>query len=117
MSFSIEGTNIPAKQGRIVKLVSGLRIKQGNQSRKWCSPSTRCANWVGCRPPGGNVWLAAPVPEYAYFAEHVCQSAIADAVDCLPFAETCRRTAAKGDKFPLRPLALLCVFAVKKKRI
>jgi len=24
MSFSIEGTNIPAKQGRIVKLVSGL---------------------------------------------------------------------------------------------
>jgi len=37
-------------------------------------------NWVGCRPPGGNVRLAAPVPEYAYFAEHVRQSAIADAV-------------------------------------
>ena len=38
------------------------------------------ANWVGCRPPDGNMRLAAPVPECAYFAEHVRQSAIADAV-------------------------------------
>ena len=38
------------------------------------------AESLNCRPPGGNVRLTTPVPEYAYFAEHVRQSAIADAV-------------------------------------